>query len=178
VFSRPGLTHCASTRVKVFPARDAMKRPHDRREAQLTFTAWQSTSLAAGHNGLLRYQGPEQRSREGAHTRSRVQHGAGSHSVLIRPYHRPSITQHASRVVVGIAAPVRIRRLRSRQDRTASGPAAAGHRGGPLEITRIAPPAFGSDRRGFAVGCQPRDSCSCSGMRRQRAGDFSASGWS
>jgi hypothetical protein len=31
---------------------------------------------------LMRYQGPEQRSREGASANGRVQHGAGSHSVL------------------------------------------------------------------------------------------------
>jgi hypothetical protein len=36
---------------------------------------------------LMRYQGPEQRSREGASVNGRVQHGAGTHSVLTPRVH-------------------------------------------------------------------------------------------
>ena len=50
-----------------------------------------SFSVSGGNaRWLLRYQGPEQRSREGADANGRVQHGAGSHSVLVRTVvHRP-----------------------------------------------------------------------------------------
>ena len=60
---------------------------------------------------LLRYQGPEQRSRNGADAEGTIRHGAGTHSVLQRPYpgsHSPKRVESA----LGVAS---VRKARSRE---------------------------------------------------------------